>query len=58
MKNIMDELEHRDWQHTTALLQADLFPVRESWVTYFYARVYAAIKVNPLIILRWSCKEF
>ncbi len=44
---IMDELKQRDWQQAAALPRAELFPVRESWVTHFYARAYAAIVKKP-----------
>jgi hypothetical protein len=40
---IMDELKQRDWQQSAALPRAELFPIRESWVTFFYAKAYAAI---------------
>jgi hypothetical protein len=39
---IMDELKQRDWQQSAALPREELFPIRESWVTYFYAYAYAA----------------
>lgn len=40
---IMDELNRRDVQNSLALPRSEKFPVRESWVTFFYAYAYAAV---------------
>ena len=41
--SIMDELKRRDVQNSSALPRSETFPVRESWVTFFYAYAYAAV---------------
>lgn len=40
---IMDELKKRDTQNSSALPRSKKFPVRESWVTFFYAYAYASV---------------
>jgi len=41
--SIMDELKKRDSQNSAALPRSEKFPVRESWVTSFYAYAYSSI---------------
>lgn len=43
--SIMDELKRRDIQNSSALPRSEKFPVRESWVTFFYAYAYASVIV-------------
>lgn len=45
---IMDELQQRDEQQSAALPRDTRTLVRESWVTYFYARAYTAV-LSPSI---------
>jgi hypothetical protein len=40
---LMDELKKRDPDNLSALPRSDKFPVRESWVTFFYAYAYASV---------------
>ena len=40
---IMDELKKRDVQKSSALPRSEEFPVKESWVTFFYAYAYASV---------------
>jgi hypothetical protein len=40
---VMNELERRDVQGSSALARSEEFPVRESWVTFFYAYAYASV---------------
>lgn len=40
---IMDELKKRDVQNASALPRSGKFPVRESWVTFFYAYAYSSV---------------
>jgi len=40
--SIMNELKKRDRQNSAALPRSDKYPVRESWVTAFYAYAYAS----------------
>ncbi len=39
---IMNELKKRDSQNLSALPRSEKFPVRESWVTAFYAYAYSS----------------
>jgi hypothetical protein len=41
--SIMDELKKRDVHNSSALPRSEGFPVRESWVTFFYAYAYASV---------------
>jgi len=43
--SIMDELEKRDSQNSSALPRSEKFPIRESWVTVFYAYAYSSVMV-------------
>ena len=40
---IMDELRKRDIRNSSALPRSEKFPLRESWVTFFYAYAYASV---------------
>jgi hypothetical protein len=40
---VMNELKERDVQRSSALARTEEFPVRESWVTFFYAYACAAV---------------
>lgn len=41
--SIIDELKKRDVQDSSALPRSEKFPVRESWVTFFYTYAYATV---------------
>ena len=43
---IMEELERRDIQKSSALPRSEYFKARESWVTFFYAYAYASVISN------------
>ena len=40
--SIMDELKKRDSQNSSALPRSEGYPIKESWVTSFYAYAYAS----------------
>lgn len=41
--SIIDELKRRDHGNSSALPRSKEFPIRESWVTFFYAYAYASV---------------
>jgi hypothetical protein len=41
--SIMDELKKRAFQNSFALGRCDGYPVKESWVTCFFAYAYASV---------------
>jgi hypothetical protein len=40
---VMNELKKRDVQNSSALARSEEFPVKESWVTFFYAYAYVSV---------------